>query len=182
MPQTHELSLTLKASTLEKEPVKFSLKASADDKIRLVERFGLVSLQSLTAEVMVRNKGAGNGLLVSGQLKAALVQRCTITLADVPEELDVAFDLLLVDPEMANRMDEEESYLDPDAPDYDALEGDTVDVGEIVAQTLSVWMNPYPRAEGAKVIAPTNPNVSLNEPELEKPNPFAALSKLQDKS
>ena len=90
--------------------------------------------------------------------------------------------MLLVDPEMADRMDLDESYLDPNSIEYDALEGDLVDVGEIVAQTLSISMDPYPKAKGASVKAPKNVNISVNEPELEKPNPFAVLSKLKDKS
>lgn len=177
-----DLSLTLRASSLEKKPTKFSLVASETDKAALVERFGLVSLESLSAEVDVSNKGAGNGVLVSGHLKATFVQRCVASLGDVPEVLDTAFELLLVEPEMALRMDEEESYLDPEAPDYDALEGDDIEVGEIVTQTFSISMNPYPRAEGGAVSAPKSPNITINKAELEKPNPFAALSKLKDKS
>jgi len=182
MTSTTDLSLVLRASTLEKKPTKAVLVASAADKASLAERFGLVSLESLNADVEIRNNGADKGVLIEGHLKAAFSQRCVATLAEVPEVLDTDFSLLLVDPEMALRMDEEESYLDPDAPDYDALEGDDIDVGEIVAQTLSISMNPYPRAEGGVVNAPKNRHITLDEPELEKPNPFAALSKLKDKS
>ena len=176
------LSLVLRASTLEKNPKKFSLVANAADKAGLIERFGLMSLDQLSADIEVCNKGADKGVLVEGRLKAKFAQRCVVSLAEVPETLDTAFDLLLVDPEMALRMDEEESYLDPDAPDYDALEGDDIDVGEIVAQTFSISMNPYPRADGSAISAPANPNITVNEAELEKPNPFAALSKLKDNS
>lgn len=176
------LSLILRASTLEKKPKKFSLVANEADKAALIERFDLVSLDQLSADLEVRNNGANKGVLIEGSLKAKFAQRCVASLAEIPETMDTAFDLLLVDPEMALRMDEEESYLDPDAPDYDALEGDDIDVGEIVAQTFSISMNPYPRAQGSALTAPSNPNVTINEAELEKPNPFAGLSKLKDKS
>ena len=177
-----DLSLVLRASALEKKPKKFSLVASETDRAGLIERFGLVSLDHLSADIEIRNNGADNGVLVNGHIEAKFSQRCIASLAEVPETLDTTFDLLLVEPEMALRMDEEESYLDPDAPDYDALEGDDIDVGEIVAQTFSISMNPYPRASDNAISAPANPNVTFNEPELEKPNPFAALSKLKDKS
>ena len=182
MTKTHTLSLTLKASELEQDPLAFTIKALDSEREELVERFGLVSLDSLEAEGSVRNKGLGEGVLVKGHLKAKLAQHCIVSLGEVVEELDTSFELLLVDPEMADRMDEDESYLDPDAPEYDALEGDDIAVGEIVAQTLSISMNPYPKISGADVNMPQNANISMNEPELEKPNPFAALSKLKDKS
>ena len=182
MKKTVDLSFTLSAASLEKEPLNFSVCATEKERENLVERFDLVSLDALSAEVRVQNKGSDNGVLIAGHLNAILVQRCTITLEDVPETLDVDFDVLLVDPEMAAMLDESENYLDPDAPDYDALEGDIIEIGEIVAQTLSVWMEPYPRAPSASVAVPDNSKVTVNEPELERPNPFAGLAKLSDKS
>jgi uncharacterized metal-binding protein YceD (DUF177 family) len=182
MTMKTDFSLKLEIAELDSEAQLYSLVASEADREALVERFDLVSLTKLEADVSVRHKGGQQGILIKGQLRASLEQRCIISLASVPETLDVPFELLLVDAEMANRMDEEESYLDPNAPEYDALEGDSVDVGDVVAQTLSISMEPYPKAKGAVVDTPKNPHVSLNEPELEKPNPFAALSKLKDKS
>ena len=182
MTMQSDLSLALKASELDRDPVKYQLEASDEERAAIVERFGLVSLDYLKADVSIKAKDHGQGVFVSGQVQSKLGQRCIVSLEAVDEVIDEPFELLLVDPELANRMDEDESYLDPDAPEYDALEGDEVHVGEIVAQTLSILMNPYPRADGAEVEAPKSAHVSLNEPELEKPNPFAALSKLKDKS
>jgi len=176
------MSLCLKVSELDLDPKKFRIVASESERQSLVERFALVSLDKLEADIAIKNKGVGAGVLIWGQLKASFSQRCIVSLGEVPEILDVPFELLLVDPEMANRMDEEESYLDPDAPEYDALEGDIIEVGEVVAQTLSISMEPYPKASDAVIKAPKNTKVSLNEPELEKPNPFSVLSKLKDKS
>jgi len=176
------LSLKIKVSDLDRETGPYKLDASVDDMALLVERFGLVALTSLTATVSLNNKGPENGVLVDGQMKAEFVQRCISTLQDVPESLDLPFKLLLVDPAMAERMDADESYLDPNALEYDALEGDSIDIGDIVAQTLAISMNPYPRLDAVDVPALNNPNVTFNEPELGKPNPFSVLGALKDKS
>jgi uncharacterized metal-binding protein YceD (DUF177 family) len=176
------LALTFDIKTLESDPVSFDVAASPQDLLALSERFGLLNLSELSASGTISNQGGGRGVTVEGTIKADLVQQCIVTLEGVPEQVEGPFKLQLVDPEMADRMDEEEVYLDDEAPEYDALEGDTVDVGEVVAQTLSILMNPYPKAPGASVDLPNNPNVSLDAPELEKPNPFAALGKLKDKS
>ncbi len=182
MTQKSSLKYTLRVEDIESEPRKLSLEANESDREALVERFALVALDRLTADLSIQHKGKDNGILIKGKIQANLVQRCIVSLADVPEDVEASFELLLVDPDMAARMDEEESYLDPEAPEYDALEGDIIDVGDIVAQTLSITMEPYPRAEDAVAKAPKNPNISINEPELGKPNPFSVLSKLSDKS
>ena len=98
------------------------------------------------------------------------------TLDPVPDHIDERFDLLLVDEETAETWDEQELYLDAEHRDYDALVGDHVPLGEIVAQTLSILMDDYPRAEGAQVTA--QDGVSVNEPERE--NPFEVLKTLKE--
>lgn len=182
MSSTEQFHITLKASELDRDEKQFSLSASEADCIAIAERLGLVSLAALTGDLKVRMKDHNEGVLVCGSVSATLVQRCIVSLADVPEKVEVDFELLLVDAETANRMDEDEVYLDDAAPEYDALEGDEIDLAEIVVQTLSINMDPYPRASDAAVTVASNPNVSVNEGPLEKPNPFSALSKLKDKS
>lgn len=176
------LELSLKVEELGDKPIQYELEANAADLEGLAERFGLVSLSLLKATGEVADKGNSQGIMVIGSLEAELEQQCTVSLKPVAERVKEDFELLLVDPEMANRMDEDEAYLDEDAPDYDALEGDIIDVGEVIAQTLSISMNPYPRADDATIDVSKNTNVTVDEPELEKPNPFAELAKLKDKS
>jgi len=182
MSADYSLDLTLAAAEIEREPRRYTLSATEDELKVLAERFGLVVMKSLDAVVTVQAEGADNEIIVSGTIKSDLVQRCIASLKEVPETVDTDFTLLLVDPDTANRLDADESYLDPEAPEYDALEGDKVDIGEIVAQTIAVSMNPYPRADGASVEVGNKAYVTVDEPELEKKNPFAVLEKLKDES
>lgn len=176
------LKATVNVSELEKEPKSFSLRGTEAELADVAERFDLIAVEALSGTLSVSDKGAGQGILVTGALAAKFTQKCIATLEPVHEELETEFELLLVDPEMADRMDDEGVYLDADAPDYDALEGDDIPLGEILAQTLSISMNPYPRADGAELNAGSSAAVTVNEPELERPNPFAVLAKTRDES
>ncbi len=182
MADTHSLDFSLDLSELEREPKTFDLQATDSQRAAIAERFGLLALASLSGSVSVHDGGAETGVMVRGTIKASLTQRCIASLEPVDELLDTKFELMLVDPEMADRMDEEGVYLDENAAEYDALEGDSIPLGEILAQTLSISMNPYPRAEGAEVTSPKKGGVTINEPALERPNPFAVLAKTRDES
>ncbi|MBV1900820.1 MAG: DUF177 domain-containing protein [Kordiimonadaceae bacterium] len=182
MSKLNDLSLTVVAAEVNREPTNYTLKATEAQRAGLVTRFGLVTLDELAATVKLYARNQGQGLMVEGAVKAVLTQRCSATLKDVPETVDAPFTLWLVDPETANRMDQDESFMEADGPEYDALEGDVVDLGEIVAQTVAISMNPYPRAEGAALNVEKNKDISVNEPELERKNPFAVLGALKDES
>ncbi len=182
MSKVSDLSLSLAAAEIDRDAKSFEVKATPEQLAEIAERFDLVALKTMTATVSVSSKGPDEGILVSGHVYADLTQRCISSLADVPEVVDIPFSLLLVSPEAADRMDADENYMDIDQPEYDALEGDTVEIGEIVAQTVAISMNPYPRAEGAELAGANKTGISFNEPELEKKNPFAALGKLKDES
>lgn len=182
MSKPESLRMQLGLEEIEKDPKTYLLSATTAERAQLVERFKIVALDELQARVSVANQRHGEGVQINGSLKASLVQQCVVTLGDVPEQIDEEFELLLVTPEQAAAFDEDEVYADPEAPDYDALEGETVDLGEIVAQTLSVLMNPYPRVAGAEVKPVAGSNFTANEEVGKKPNPFAALAELRDKS
>lgn len=182
MGKIYSLDLRVPVAEVDREPRSYLVEATEEERMALVARFELVRLDSLSAEVRVWNGGNEEGIHVEGHIRASLAQRCVTTLATVDEELDTPFELILVDPETADQMDADEAYLDPEIPDYDALEGNEIALGEIVAQTLSISMDPYPRAADAALDVAKSGHVAVNEPELEKPNPFAVLQKLRDES
>jgi len=182
MNKKYDLSLSLEANDIDRDVKTYELEATNAQRLDLAERFGLVAVNSLIAKIEIKSRGERDGILIEGHVRADLIQRCIASLEDVPEIVDTPFSLILVDPETADRMDADESYLDAGLPEYDALEGSTVEVGEVVAQTVSISMNPYPRSENAVLSAGNKKDISFNEPELEKKNPFAALGALKDKS
>ncbi|MBL4787873.1 MAG: DUF177 domain-containing protein [Kordiimonadaceae bacterium] len=182
MPDTATFYQQIKVSELGKKASEFTVSATPEECSALAERFGLATIGAVSATLKVLDLPRKEGVKITGQLKASIVHRSTVSLKDVPEDLDLPFELLLVSAEVAARMDNDGTLMDPDAIEYDALEGDDVDLGEIVAQTLSVSMDQYPRAAGEEVEIPKSKHLTLDEPELVKPNPFAVLEGLKDKS
>jgi uncharacterized metal-binding protein YceD (DUF177 family) len=106
--------------------------------------------------------------LLTGRVKAALVQLCVVSLEPVTEHLDKPFILVVLPPE-------DQPSEDPDGPDE--IEVDATgyfDLGEALAEELSLSLNPYPRAAGAHLPA------GLEEAPEEAPrNPFAKLAALR---
>ncbi|MCA3358376.1 MAG: DUF177 domain-containing protein, partial [Roseomonas sp.] len=108
------------------------------------------------------------GLTLDGHIKAEAVQLCVVSLEPVTEHLDKPFTLVVLPPEAA-------PSEDPDGPDE--IETDATghfDLGEALAEELSLSLNPYPRAAGAHLPE------GLEDASGEAPrNPFAKLALLR---
>jgi uncharacterized metal-binding protein YceD (DUF177 family) len=122
------------------------LSANATERAALAERFGLVSLDSLDAELAV-SRGP-KGILAEGRIKAALSQYCVATGDPVPAIIDEPMTVRFVtEPTVAPGAEIE---LDPEDGDSMFHDGQGVDLGEAVAQSLGLALDPYPRAADAQ--------------------------------
>jgi uncharacterized metal-binding protein YceD (DUF177 family) len=123
-----------------------ALKATADECRALAERFDLVRLDRLEGEVRLE-RIAGDLLHVTGRLHAEAAQRCVVTLEPVAATIDVEFDRLFSRdvPEEAA----EEVEVDPEAELPEPLPEGGLDLGEILAEELSLALDPYPRSPDA---------------------------------
>lgn len=182
MAQKVEFDHGLNIADLSSEGRDYELVASQAVFDEVKERFDIVDISVFEALIRIQDKGKHNGVWVTGHIKASLTQKCIVSLDDVAEEIDEEFELMLVDEATVERFDNDEAYLDPEIPDYDLLEGDSLVPGEIAIQTLSIMMNPYPRKDGAEIDLGTASDVSLNEEELKRPNPFAVLGDMAEKA
>jgi uncharacterized metal-binding protein YceD (DUF177 family) len=157
-----ELSRIVRLDRVPSRGLDIDVQANDAERAALAKRFELLELPSLKAEVNVQ-PGLGGAWAVSGRLRAEVVQACIVTLDPVPQSIDETFDLRFAAGAKA-------SADDPDAPE--PLEGDTIDIGAIVADHLSLALDPFPRAPGATY-------EPAPEPADAKPNPFAALEQLK---
>lgn len=151
---------------------KMTVSADEQERAALARRFGVLGIGALTAEVRLRPTPIGE-LDVRLRVRAAVTQGCVVTLEPVDETLEETFNVrfstepAVADEEDGGRLDE---------PLVEPWPGVELDVGELVAQHLSLALNPYPRAPGAAVGA------AENKPENgAKPSPFAALQQIRDK-
>ena len=109
----------------------------------LATRFELAALESLDAELAVSRDS--KGILAEGRISSTLSQYCIATGEPVPTVLDEPVKIRFV-PEPVDRVEIELEADDCDSMFYD---GQSIDLGEAVAQSLGLALNPYPRSPGA---------------------------------
>ena len=134
---------------------------------------GLVSLDSLTAEVFLRSWM--DGAEVSGLIRARVTQVCSVSADEFEEPIESRFSVhvLPADSEYAPQDEDSggELGLDPEGDDPpDVLESETIDVSGYVIEHLALELDPFPRKPGAVFEPPPEP-VDLS--------PFAALKALK---
>ncbi|MEQ8585866.1 MAG: DUF177 domain-containing protein [Thalassobaculaceae bacterium] len=163
--------------------------AGAAERAALAERFGLLELSAFTAEATLRRRKDIGWIELKGRLHATVVQECVVTLEPVVNTVEGEIDELFDDSaaqRTGDRRDANERIevdLDPVADEPEPLDAETLDVGEIVAQVLSLSIEPYPRApgvadgDGAHGTAAAGQDGQGNG----EPSPFAALALLKDR-
>lgn len=158
----YEFSRPLRVSGVPAAGQRLVLEASADECAALAARFGILAVSGLRAELVLRPDTAG-GISVDGRLSARVVQACVVSLEPVAERVTDEFAFRIL-PEGAEPSD------DLEGEDEVELEHGIAELGEVVAQYLSLALDPYPRAEGAEL-----PDAARDD----SANPFAALRGLK---
>jgi len=157
--------------------------ASEGERAALAKRFGFLGLSAFSARVTVDSR-LGGQIVVEGRLRGRIVQACVLTLDPVTQDLDDTFRVVFKR-DMAEDLDPEsgEAVLSAQADAPEPLEGNVLDVGEIVAEQLSLAADPYPRRPGAKLedVLPKPRHGGRKGPSEQRRHPFAGLAALKDK-
>lgn len=155
---------------------KETVEANAKECAALAKRFDLRELSNFKADLRIRRVEGGDVVRLEGKLSADVVQTCVISLQDVHAHIDGEFDTFLAETgkHTAKKFgDEADLGIDDDDTAPEVIHNGQLDLGEIVAQYLSVELDPYPRAPGVSLAA------QLAEAGLEvKNNPFSVLKNL----
>jgi uncharacterized metal-binding protein YceD (DUF177 family) len=159
-----EFSRLVRIAGLGFKPFRQRIEATPNERQQLSRRFGLLALDRLSAVVELRRQ-AGGVILLEATFEADFVQACTLTLEPVPGGISDRF--ALVYGPMSEQRHEIERGVDE--PAFEPLEGDTIDIGEAVAQELSLSLPLCPRHPEAGI------EVELSE---ELSGPFASLARL----
>ncbi len=160
---------------------KESVEATEKECAALAKRFDLRELSNLKADLRIRRVEGGDVVRLEGKLSADVVQTCVVSLQDVHAHIEGEFDTFLAEePKHTKKFgDEAEFGIDDDDSAPELITNGQLDLGEMVAQYLSVELDPYPRAPGVSLAA------QLSETGLEvKNNPFSVLKTMKpgDKS
>ena len=139
----NEFSHIIKLDTIGAGASSIRLSADAPNREALAARFDLAALESLDAELSVSRDS--KGILAEGRIHAALSQYCIATGDPVPTVLDEPVKIRFV-PEPIDRVE-----IELEADDCDSMfyEGQSIDLGEAVAQSLGLALDPYPRSPHA---------------------------------
>ena len=168
MPQPSEL--TRWVAVRQCDGRTFDITASESERAALAERFSLVAVNGLTASVTLSRDG--EKVSASGTLKADIVQSCAISGDDLPARIDehLAFHFV---PATNDHEPDEEVELEEADLDEIPYEGDRFDLGEAVAQSLALAIDPFAAGPAADRV---RKEVGLDAPAKE--NPFAKLKGL----
>ena len=155
MSDVYELSRPVRLRSLPADPVV--IEADEAERAALAERFGIPAVTSLRAEVDVERRA--KAVHIIGSLDAEIVQECAVAGDEFTSAIREDIALRFVPegaPPPANEEGEIVVELDADALDELTYSGDTIDIGEAVAQTLALAIDPYaegPNADAARAKA-----------------------------
>lgn len=159
------------------EGERIELVASDSERDELARRLGLVALDRLAAHCVLDRKEIGDKpgtIRARGRIKAALTQACVASGESLPAYIDEAFELHF-HPE-PTRAPDDEIELSGDELDVIFHDGNAIELGEAIADTLAIALDPYPRGPNAEL--------SLKQAGVlseEQAGPFAALAALRGK-
>ncbi len=182
-PPAPEWSFPVDTEKVSAAPLRISIHPNAEARKLLAPRLGIKALKSLTADItLVRQPGQAT-IHVSGELEAAVTQECVVSGQPVEGKIKEKFEAWYGDQEKTvsivkarydktlNKGNAEmpilEEYEDPEP----IIEG-KIDAGELVAQYLSLAINPYPHAEGVHFEVGDEDEKAVP---ARMDNPFAAL-------
>lgn len=186
-----EFPRPIAVAAIPRDGLRRRLEATAAERAALAERFDLKDVEALSAEVQV-NRTSDGRVRVRGTLAATVVQTCVVSLDPLPASIAAPFAASFAPPDTLAaegllgtevvvtiaepRLGEED---DPEP----FLDGDRIDLGELVAQHLSLALDPYPRkpnaalADAAPSAVVAEDSAPTDERAPERPyQPFATLA------
>ncbi|MDP1631570.1 MAG: DUF177 domain-containing protein [Caulobacter sp.] len=164
-------SAMIRLGDLGRGVVRRKLEPDAATRAAIARELGLVSIDSLTADVEASAWLDGGEIV--GQFSAEVTQTCGVTAEDFPVRISSAFEIRVVPADSPHAPQDagEEIDLDPEADDPpDVLEDDRIDLAGYVVEHLALELDPFPRKPGAVFTAPEEP-VEMS--------PFAVLKGLK---
>jgi uncharacterized metal-binding protein YceD (DUF177 family) len=163
-----EFSRPVDRRQLKARPVE--LVADEAEREALAKRFSLVAIDRLEASVLLWDDG--DAVVADGTLSADVVQSCAVSGDDLPVGIEERLDLRFV-PERPGS--EEEVELAGADLDEIPFAGDTFDLGEAVAQSLALAIDPYATGPDADRV-----RREKGLADEDSSGPFAALRALKD--
>jgi uncharacterized metal-binding protein YceD (DUF177 family) len=176
---TPEFSRPYLISELPPEGASVALEASETEREALARRFGIEGIGRLTARLALTRDARAKQVTVRGSFDAEVTQSCVVTLEPFESVVAEHFVARFVRDAATAQATEVFIDLTEEEEPPEPITGDSVDLGEVVAQYLALTIDPYPRRPGVK-FEQGKAGVPAEGEEAEKTrSPFAALSVLR---
>ena len=146
MVTANEFSHVVKLSEVGSHSRNIQLSADEAARAGLMARFDLAALDCLKAEISLAHDS--KGVVATGRFAADLAQYCIASHDPVPAQMDEAVHIrFIAEPVISGEVE-----LELEADDCDTMfhDGQIIDLGEAVAQSLGLALNPYPRSPEAE--------------------------------
>ena len=163
-----EFSRPLQTDRVPKAGSVEKLRAEPRELTALAKRMKIPAIHALSAEVRA-TPWRGGGIKLEGHLTADIEQVSVISLEAFRETVSIPVSRYFLPPGAVVENDSED--------DADPIEGGIVDIGEVVAETLALDLDPYPRKPGEAFAEHVEDAAAPGE----NPSPFAVLARDKQK-
>lgn len=169
---TNPVSIPVNRDEVPDGGLEFAFRADEGQCEAFAHYLGVPRVDRVEAELRVEQR-ARRALAVTGRVSSDLEQTCVVTLEPVAATIDEPVAIRYV-PEGGRGPAEAEDMLAPDDVDTEPMEGGRIDLGAVIAQTLALGLDPYPRKPGVEF-----EGISGAEGEAPRTGAFADLAKLR---
>ncbi|RBM09798.1 YceD family protein [Novacetimonas cocois] len=155
-----------------------SIEATPDECAALARRFRIPAIRDLACRYRLV-PGPQGEVMAEGWLTAHVTQECVISLEPFEDAIAESFTVRCIPAERFREDDE----VDPFSIDEVPYERESIDIGELAAEELSLGLDPYPHKPGSVIPAELLDGEDDDGEEDEEPRrqPFAALADLKKK-
>ncbi len=180
----YEFSKPVAIDKIDRKGQSQTIHANETEREALAQRFGLESIESLSATIEIIPHS--DRYHVQGSLSAKIDQISVASGEPFTQEINQDIDAWyadrskIADFETAKKnrdgTDDQDHEIKPEHDEPESIYDGIIDLGEVAAQFLGLSLDNYPRG----VDEPFGDYIEVSEEDA-KPNPFAALEKLKEK-
>ena len=167
---TLELSRPLEVARVARLGSHEKIIADAQECSALAARFEVPKIHALSAELKAKS-WRGGGMKISGQAFIDLDQISVVSLETFRSQVSIPVERYFLNIPKGEENDSEH--------DIDPIENGVIDLGEVIAETIALELDPYPRMKGEAFTAIIEDDPANDE---KKPNPFNVLKLRPDKT
>ena len=145
-----EFSRLIRVDQLADQDTKFAFEGEPEECAQLAERFSLLGLERLDAQVWARRINGTPVVRARVNFVADVLQSCIATLDPVAAHIDEWFEVEYV-PGSNPEGDKEVVFDVNDDDPPERMQGSQFDIGEAISERLALSLDDYPRKPGAEI-------------------------------